>query len=657
MPSTEAHLDYRADVDGLRAVAILAVLIYHAFPGALPGGFVGVDIFFVISGFLITSLILSAQQGRGFSILDFYGRRVRRIFPALILVLAFSLVMGWRVLLANEYGQLAVHVMGGAGFVSNIVLWSESGYFDRAAEVKPLLHLWSLAIEEQFYLLWPAWMVLLARRPAWRMPATLMVLLASFALNLYGVQHKPIANFYLPFTRFWELMIGGLLAQGLRQGTARLARGAELRAWLGTGMVVAALGLVDRTKAFPGAWALLPAVGAALLISAGPTAWLNRHLLSSRGLVAVGLISYPLYLWHWPLLSFARVVFGEVPPAAVRGTAVALALLLAWATYRWVERPIRRGSVPQALTLLAGLMVAVFAAAWLVAACEGVMSRRVNSSFERSYFTDVFAGSRSSDDSCMTKLGLQPLPEEVCQASTARPQTLFVGDSHAMALYSSVFAGQTALDALLIAAHSCALYPNLDYDKRHVFADVANDCRSIARKVLDVAARLPSIKTVVIANFSRPLVGSSEFDWRGPAGPLGVEQAFLAGHGAMIEALQALGKRVVFVIDVPILPHNPADCVRRLPFVQPVGCDISRPAYERASRPYLEAVSALQAQHPALKLFDAARMVCDGARCSALDGRHFMYHDFHHLSAYGSRRTLAAMAELGLLGVPFAASP
>src|ERR1022692_4879442 len=206
------HLSYRPDIDGLRALAIVAVVIFHAFPRWLPGGFVGVDIFFVISGYLITGIILKAQSGEGFSLLEFYSRRIKRIFPALIAVLTFCLVAGWYVLLADEYEALGKHIAAGAGYVSNFVLMSEAGYFDIASELKPLLHLWSLGIEEQFYLIWPLLLILALRVNINPLALTVLLLAISFLLNIANIEQRPTEVFYLPIFRSWELLIGAILA-------------------------------------------------------------------------------------------------------------------------------------------------------------------------------------------------------------------------------------------------------------------------------------------------------------------------------------------------------------------------------------------------------------------------------------------------------------
>ncbi|MDP3478809.1 MAG: acyltransferase family protein [Desulfoprunum sp.] len=385
-PLATAH-HYRPDIDGLRAIAVSLVLVFHAFPERLPGGFVGVDVFFVISGYLISGLIFADLRKERFSFLDFYGRRIRRIFPALILVLTVSFLLGWFLLLPDEYSELGKHVAGGAGFVSNFVLLGESGYFDSAAELKPLLHLWSLGIEEQFYFVWPLLLYFAWGRRRWApLGLILLLLVGSFALNIDRVHDQATSTYYLPFTRFWELMIGCTLAYisplarerqwfafGRPQALVRLRNGAALA---GLAAIVVAAILIDKEQAFPGWRALLPTLGAFLLIAAGPTAWINRIVLAHPLMVFVGLISFPLYLWHWPLLSFPRITSVDPPSPELRAAALGLSVFLAWLTYRLIERPIRfHSKQAQVVPVLGGLMALLVVAGYGTYLADGIAAR------------------------------------------------------------------------------------------------------------------------------------------------------------------------------------------------------------------------------------------------------------------------------------------
>ncbi|HJW02870.1 MAG TPA: acyltransferase, partial [Azospira sp.] len=302
LPAQEhnVHPVYRPDIDGLRAVAILSVVVFHAFPANLRGGFVGVDIFFVISGFLISNIIFRSLQRGDFSFAEFYAHRIKRIFPALIVVLTASFAFGWFALLPDEFKQLGKHMAAGAGFVQNFVLWNESGYFDTASELKPLMHLWSLAIEEQFYLIYP-----LLIWAAWRVRLNALALVValgclSFGLNVLEIREAPVKTFFVPQTRYWELLAGAVLAylQLFKQGqfAPALSRPPALSAYrqrllnnllsaCGLLLILLAVITIHKGRAFPGWWALAPVMGAFLLILAGPQAWVNRRLLANRLMV------------------------------------------------------------------------------------------------------------------------------------------------------------------------------------------------------------------------------------------------------------------------------------------------------------------------------------------------------------------------------------
>src|SRR5258707_431072 len=332
---------YRPDIDGLRAIAVTLVANFHAFPEALPGGFIGVDIFFVISGFLITGIIVRELDQERFILLGYYNRRIRRIFPAFIVVLCATLLVGWLWMLPAAYAQLSADVFASAEFFSNIALLMQSGYFDIESARKPLLHIWSLGIEEQFYLFWPLILILVARLRLNILAAASVIGTASFVLNVALIGSTPVATFYLPFTRAWELLAGAVLACGWN-GISHTGAASNLRASIGLVLIVIAAGFLDTHSAFPGWWAVLPVAGAALLLSA-PAAWGARNVLASPLLVWIGLISYPLYLWHWPLLVFFGIIkFGPLT-LLERELVVGLSFALAWLTYRFVEIPFRFG--------------------------------------------------------------------------------------------------------------------------------------------------------------------------------------------------------------------------------------------------------------------------------------------------------------------------
>lgn len=353
-------LPYRREIDGLRAVAVLPVILFHAGFEVFSGGFVGVDVFFVISGYLITSIILREQDEGRFSILAFYERRARRILPALFVVLLACLPFAWAWMLPGQLQDFGESLGAISLFSSNIFFASENGYFARSAELKPLLHTWSLAVEEQFYLIFPLLLLALGR---WR-PRSLPIVVGGLAvlslvLSEWALRREPTATFYLLPTRAWELLAGSLLALWLRRRERPTGLVSEVGAGLGLAMIVGAILRLDETTPFPGLWALVPVVGSGLVIlCADRSNWTGR-LLGWRPLVAIGLISYSAYLWHQPLFAFARIrSVLEPSPLLMAGLSV-LVLPLAWATWRFVETPFRKPRTVSRKQIFVGALIGV----------------------------------------------------------------------------------------------------------------------------------------------------------------------------------------------------------------------------------------------------------------------------------------------------------
>ncbi len=428
------HPTYRPDIDGLRAVAILSVLAYHANPSLLRGGFCGVDIFFVISGYLITLIISTNLESGRFRFRDFYFRRIARIFPALLVVLLACYAVGWWTLIDVEYKELGKEIAAAAAFVANLVLWHEVGYFDGAARTKPLLHLWSLGVEEQFYVFWP-FALWWAQRARWRAShVTLGIGLASFAANLWMLPHSPTTDFYSPVTRFWELMAGAWMALRHHESGTSAKFGNRL-ASLGAALILGSLALL-RHQTFPGWQAALPVGGATLLICAGPQSWFNRNILAHPVLVRIGLISFSLYLWHWPLLVFADAINGAWPRGLTLVGVLAASFALAWVTYAVVETPMRRPA-------WRGRVVAFAMMAMLVTGFVGYKTDTRNGlAFRLDAMAEKFVAVEDSgkaiaawrDDACFLEHGGEHYATQCVEPGTL-PLVVLWGDSHAAQFY------------------------------------------------------------------------------------------------------------------------------------------------------------------------------------------------------------------------------
>ncbi len=350
-------LNYFTYIDGLRAIAILSVISYHISPTKFSGGFIGVDVFFVISGFLISKYLISELATKNtISLFKFYQKRIIRIFPALFTVLSSLLVYGWFIMPPDEFKEAGKQIFSGAAFVSNITFWKEAGYFDSTAIEKPLLNLWSLGIEEQFYILWPLILICIWKYKKLNLIHFILYFIGiSFLLNIIITMQNPVAAFYLPYTRFWEFMIGSLLAAAqLNKSTKKFeCLGLSIKACsyispilagCGLGLISCSVFLINRTSVFPGWWALLPTIGTALILGVGSDTWIHNKILSNKILRYIGLISYPLYLWHWPLYSLACNYLSE-SARVQKISAVILSFILASLTYHLIERPVRFGSV------------------------------------------------------------------------------------------------------------------------------------------------------------------------------------------------------------------------------------------------------------------------------------------------------------------------
>jgi len=480
---------YRPDIDGLRAVAVLSVVAYHADAALVPGGFVGVDVFFVISGFLITSLLVQSLGDGSFTFSAFYARRLRRLVPSLVVMLAAAAVAGWAWLFSAELVQLGAHIASSAVFVTNFVLWGEAGYFDRAAEDKPLLHLWSLGVEEQFYLVWPLLLWL-----TWRRAQPLAILgsvaVLSFAANIATIHWSPAAAFYWPTSRFWELAIGGVVAclPPRMRPVTHAARLREAWAWTGALLLAAGFLLLDGDAAFPGWWALLPVAGTAGVIAAGPDAWLNRAVLSRRTVVVVGLISYPLYLWHWPLLTFGRMLAGGRLPASATVALVGAAFLLAWLSYALLERPLRHRPSRWVVPSLASALVCAGACGLALRADGGAMSRPLPADVQALADFSYRPESVYRERVCYLLPDQPPsafAPECTETAPPDRPLVLLWGASHAAHLTPGLKQLQSQTPFRLAQFTGTRCPPLLDID-----TPTQPHCQDVNRMVLEALPRL-----------------------------------------------------------------------------------------------------------------------------------------------------------------------
>ena len=630
-----AYNHYRPDIDGLRAIAVLSVVIFHAFPEYLGGGFIGVDVFFVISGFLITSLILREQKEQRFSLKHFYAKRIRRIFPALSLVLGFGLVAGWICLNFMEYKQLTKHTGSSAIFITNFMLLREAGYFDNAADTKPMLHLWSLAIEEQFYLAWPLVLMFFKRLPRWLLPVLVVLLLSSFAYSLSLVFKGTLdLDFYSPLSRCWELFLGASLAFGMSRQLAVSTPSRNMAGYVGLILVVMSACFLDKSMPFPGYWALPPTLGAALILFAGMQSNLNRVLLASRPLVSIGLISYPLYLWHWPLLSFARILESQTPGLGLRLFLVLSSFVFAWLTYQFVEKPIRYSDrCPRAVLWLSLWMLAVLLMSHAVNRLDGLKFRH-HGMLNADPTTLVVGAERGTlQPTCMLA------PEDMhlfkwCfnDGKTSPPNYALIGDSKGEALVYSLIRKSPSDHGWLMLGPINVLKADND----------------TARAAFSVLEGNPNLQVIVMANALRglfPLDADTGFIANSAIATEVIDQ-MVASYTRKITQWQSLGKRVVFVIDNPTLP-DPNSCITGglTPFeslnkvlrrAENPYCKLKYSDHIKGTAPFQHFISKLKQANPALLVYDPLPLLCDipADMCTIERDGKFLYSYGDHISDY-----------------------
>ncbi len=634
---------YRPDIDALRAFAVLIVIIFHAYPEVLPSGFIGVDVFFVISGYLVTSIILQPMASGTFSIVTFYVRRIRRIFPALIVVTSSSLVLGWFELLPPELKSLGRHVSAAALFLSNFLLGTETGYFAAPANSKPLLHLWSLSIEEQFYLIWP---ILLLVFMTLRIGASWLVAAAaaaSFTHGIFLLDSGSIWAFYDPTARFWELMLGAAVATRLvrsrpvgdhdktthadyrasppRQDSAPRSHSPvinDLLSLLGAALLLAATVCIRRDSAFPGYVALCPTLGTASLLAAGSQALVNRTLARFPLLVGIGLISYPLYLWHWPLLSIYNISHFDETSPAMRGLIIGASFLLAWLTYRFVEKPIRGGGFGRIKALVLILLLGT------VGFCGEYTFRDEGLRYQRSarvrsfYFFVLERGQAWRSEVCfLEEFEGDKLPDfEQCTDRSpieSAPRVFLWGDSHAASLYPAL--RDIASDAITLTQVTTALCnPLID------ILEITPRCKQRNEATLErILREKPNV--VILAG-----------NWKGNV---------LPALSSMLQQLKAGGiGTVILVGQTPVwrkpAPHVIAATIQADPFGK------TPQRYTSAVKPDDQVIKAqLQkaaSSHGAVFVspFDA---LCNEQGCLALTGDTpdtIVTGDFTHLTKWGA---------------------
>lgn len=625
---------YRPEIDGLRAIAVSMVLAVHGFPKISPNGYIGVDIFFVISGFLITSILLRDFSHGTFSLKDFYIRRVNRIFPGLLIVLFFAMAAGPLVMYSDEYVKMGNSAWASTLFAANVHFYLEAGYWDISSKLKPLLHLWSLGVEEQFYLLWPLMLWVVFRKKLSFLAAALAAALLSLAVNLALTPYNQPGAFYLPMGRFWELAAGGLLA-GIQQFRAQPPSTEPLSdqrsgienamGWGGILLLLVMQATPMNANAFPGYYAVIVVLATSLLIFAGPRAWVNKRVLAHPTMVYVGKISYPLYLWHWPLLVSARLLGDGQWSAAHRNIALVSSVILAALTHHFVEKPLAQRVVQRGR--LALVLTGLMATTGLVAAA-------------------IHMGKLPF---APTPYANAPLPTYSKPEIRSRGKIVLLGDSNA----GHMDYGLLLLYGDRLTTYATPGWPYLDgvkYREGYVPHHDHKGSPKLSEESLKKIESDAEVRLVIISNaylMYLPADNLRSISGAPPSETVG--QAYEAGMRRTIQRLRASGKQVMVIKSIPTYPmlSTVTACsaeVRPRLRRQPNNCVRSREIIQSERAEYDGIISRAVAGLSGVTIFDTLKVLCDANHCYVDRDGVQMYIDSGHYTTAGSQLMGAAVA-------------
>jgi peptidoglycan/LPS O-acetylase OafA/YrhL len=648
-------VDYRPEIDGLRAFAVLPVILFHAGIQGFEGGFVGVDIFFVISGYLITRIILGDVSTGSFSLVKFYERRARRILPAYFAVVVSVLLVGWFVLLPSEYADLGKSVVAATIFVSNVYFWRTSDYFSPTAEELPLLHMWSLSVEEQFYVFFPLFLLLFWRLSSrWLLLSMLGFLIISFLTAEFLSGWKDIANFFLAPTRAWELLVGCLIGYVHRNGVTIIPRWvAEIGGALGITMIVLSIAALDPSVPFPSWWTWLPVGGAGLFITFSRAGTLASRLLSWRPIVFVGLVSYSSYLWHQPILVYGRFILIDEPELWMKIFFATLSVCIGIISWRYIERPFRNQAQfsRKAIFFLGGAGIASLCLTGIVlGSSNGFPSRLPKDALH--YVSEIGEPSNVLGD-CHIELGSTLTP---CRIGSGPPRYFIFGDSHVRATAKSLDLAlnrSSGFGSVVATVSGCGPFPDFERVGRP-------HCTVRAKKFVEYAVS-ENAPDIIVLMSRWPMYSSSLRVDNGEGGvefgsnvemvpSAGInsldsqEENFKVALHRLIDKLLQAGKQVIVIGNPPEVGWR---VPQRLARSAMTGADIERPIstnsdyYEERRGPLLSVIEFYR-DDPRLLFLDPKPTFCNDGRCIAEVAGEPLYFDDDHLNARGAQMMASA---------------
>lgn len=637
-------MKYRAEVDGLRAIAVIPVILFHAGFEAFSGGFVGVDVFFVISGYLITTIILTEREQNRFSLVNFYERRARRILPALFLVMLVSLPLAWMWLWPSDLKDYAQSLVAVSLFASNILFWQETGYWGVENELKPMLHTWSLAVEEQYYLLFPLFLALMWKFPRrWIFISFVAVATASFVTAQWGAYNSPTATFFLLPTRGWELAIGAGIAFYFvyRNETMQRLRSrrilSEIFGIIGLILIGYAIVGLDESIPFPSAYALIPTIGAALIIMFASTETIAGKVLTGKILVGIGLISYSAYLWHQPLFAFARHRSLTEPSEPIFAALALLSLALAFLTWKYIETPFRdktlitRRSIFSFTITGSILFITIGFTGHIM---NGFDKRTTSEGNTIDSIQQKWTANHGLSKTCEGTFTLSP----ECRTSD-KPEILIWGDSYAMHLVQGIQASNPNAEIIQITKSVCGPF----FDVAPVYEPKypnswADKCLEFTDQVRQWLTNSSTIKYVVLS--------SPFFQYIGEGRSLRFRNGKVvpANMGIASKELQKTLEEITSLGITPVIfsppPANDYDLGRCLGRAEWLGLSLSNCDFPltHMSEKRIEAYNLLKTVSDKYRVISIQENICKDSMCRTHLGNTFLFRDTGHLSHEGSAK-------------------
>lgn len=643
-------LEYNPHLDGLRGIAILLVILFHFFPFRFSFGFIGVDIFFVLSGYLITSIIITKSNKNTFSFKEFYRNRARRLFPALILVLSFSLIIGYFFLLPEEFMNLGKHIKSSALYYQNFRLIDEVGYWNKEAIYKPLLHIWSLSIEEQFYFIWPLLIFFLYKKNKLNLKTFLLIESLLFSLSIFLFLKYPNEKvFYHTLSRSWELGIGGLVAFIIFSKKFEFYRILNLSKF-SFFFFILILVLFYKVQVYNPIKVLFLAVVIALWII--KVNFYTDKILSNRFLIAIGLISYSLYLWHYVLLSFAYI-FGYFE-LKFRVFILILSFILSYLTYKLIEVPFRKkDSYRLSIYLLLFLLFLAFMGNYI--SKNNIENRPIIKSIKE----DLKNMQRDDPNNqyCLnlTKKILNRLPRfDYCKSTTddnSKIKIVLIGDSHAEVLFYGLkkILQTDNTNLLLLANSGCPPYISGAIARN---TEEIKLCKEKITDIYDILNNLTDVKVVIISTRIAVYasgIGFGDVEKDFMLNPLRFEEFFLYQDKnynqekiffkkieKTLKYISNKGFKIIYVLENPELGFNPKTCLNRLFIPSGYNCKLNRGNYIKRQQRYRKIIENLAKNYKNVKILDPEDIFCDDSYCYLYKDGKILYSDDDHVSKYGS---------------------